>query len=185
MALDKLLANEAQLEIDRIRAEAQGRADQIIAEATEKANAMIESRTRALENQRQAGLVRARSAADLEANAARLSANEAGVSQVYGLVGDYLNNISGMSEYRDILGRLIQEARQMVPDAEAVEVAPGDVGVARIVVQDIPVRENASIQGGARVVARGGKSGVTNTLPGRLERVKAELAPQVNRILAE
>ena len=35
-----------------------------------------------------------------------------------------------------------------------------------------------------RVVARGGKSGITNTLPGRLERVRAELAPQVSRLLA-
>ena len=29
-----------------------------------------------------------------------------------------------------------------------------------------------------------GMSGITNTLPGRLERVKGELAPQVSRLLA-
>lgn len=185
MALDKLLENEALAEIEAIRAEARSRAAQIVAEATEKANAMVESRTRQMEVQRQAGMVRARSAADLEANAARLSANEASVSEVYGLVNQYLGGISGVGEYRDILGRLIAQAREVVPDAEAVEVNPADVGLARILVQDIAVRENPAIQGGARVVARGGKSGITNTLSGRLERLKDELAPQISRILTE
>jgi V/A-type H+-transporting ATPase subunit E len=35
------------------------------------------------------------------------------------------------------------------------------------------------------VLANGGKSGITNTLAGRLERVKGELAPQISRLLAE
>ena len=52
-------------------------------------------------------------------------------------------------------------------------------------VTDLEVRTNESIQGGVRAVGRGGKSGVTNTLLGRLERVRGSLAPQVARILAE
>lgn len=185
MALDKLLENEAQSEIERIRAEAKGRAQKIVADAQERAQGMIESRTRSIEAQRQAGLVRARSAADLDLNASRLSASESGMTQVYGLVNDYLKGISGAPEYRDILSRLILQARDAVPDAEAIEVNPADIGLGRILVQDIPVRENPQIQGGVRVIARGGKSGITNTLAGRLERVKADLAPQINRILAE
>ncbi|GAA5503427.1 V-type ATP synthase subunit E [Deinococcus xinjiangensis] len=185
MALDKLLENEAQSEIERIRAEAKGRAEKIVADARERAEALLDSRKRSLESQHQAGLVRARSAADLDLNAARLSANESGVSQVYGLVNEYLGGIATAPEYRDILSRLIAQAREAVPEAEAVEVGPQDIGLARILVQDVPVRENPSIKGGVRVVARGGKSGITNTLAGRLERVKAELAPQISRILAE
>ncbi len=185
MALDRLLENEAQSEIERIRAEAKGRADKIVQDARERAEALLESRTRALESQRQAGIVRARSAADLEMNASRLSANESGVSQVYGMVNEYLGSVSTAPEYRDILSRLISQAREAVPNAEAVEVNPADIGLGRILVQDIPVRENPAIVGGVRVVAQGGKSGITNTLPGRLERVKAELAPQISRILAE
>lgn len=185
MALDKLLENEAQSDIERIRAEAQARAAQIVADAREQAQNMLDSRTRALDTQRQAGLVRARSAADLELNASRLSAGESGMTQVYGLVNEYLQGITAAPEYRDILSRLIAEARAAVPDAEAVEVNPADIGLGRILVQDVTVRENPNITGGVRVVARGGKSGITNTLSGRLERVKAELAPQINRILAE
>lgn len=185
MALDKLLENEAQAEIERIRAEARGRAEIILAEANERANTLIESRQRAMETQRQANLVRAKSAADLESNAARLNASEAGVGKVYQTVQGYLDGVVIAPEYRDILGRLIREARQMVPDAEAVEVNPKELEMARQLVTDLEVRGNPNIQGGTRVVARGGKSGITNTLAGRLERVRADLAPQISRMLAE
>ena len=185
MALDKLLENEAQAEIERIRAEARGRADQLLADARERADALIASRQRALENQRQAGLVRARSAADLNVNASRLSASDAGVSEVYRVVDEYLRNVTGAPEYGNILSRLIQEGLQAVPDAEAIELNPDEIGLARHMVTGVELRENRSIRGGVRVVSRGGKSGVTNTLAGRLERVKAEMAPQINRMLAE
>ncbi|MEF2279346.1 V-type ATP synthase subunit E [Deinococcus sp. YIM 134068] len=184
MALDKLLEHEAQAEIERVRAEARDRAGMILAGARERAQSLIDSRTRALETQRQAGLVRARSSADLELSAARLNAGEQGLGQVYGMVEQYLQGITQAPEYREILGRLITEARQAIPDAEAVEVNPAEVALARELVPDLPVRENPAIRGGVRLLARGGKSGITNTLGGRLERVKAELAPQVSRLLA-
>lgn len=185
MALDKLLENEAQSEIERIRAEARDRAEQIVAQAHEQARSLVQSRERALEAQRQAGMVRARSAADLEANASRLSAGEAGTAEVYELVQGYLGGVTAAPEYRDILARLIEQAREAIPGAEAVEVNPADVDLARQIVTDLEVRANPAIQGGARVVARGGKSGISNTLGGRLERVKADLAPQISRMLAE
>ncbi|SMB95752.1 V-type ATP synthase subunit E [Deinococcus hopiensis] len=185
MALDKLLENEAQTEIERIRAEARDRAARILADARERAQALIESRQRALETQRQAGLVRARSAADLELSAARLNAGEQGMKAVYDLVEGQLRDIASLPEYREILARLLWQAREAIPDAEAVEVNPAEMAVARELVTDIPVRENPAISGGVRVVARGGKSGITNTLSGRLDRLRGELAPQVSRILSE
>lgn len=184
MALDKLLEHEAQSEIERIRAEARDRAALIVQGAQERAVALIESRTRALETQRQAGLVRARSAADLELSAARLNAGEQGLTQVYTLVEESLEGVTRAPEYRDILGRLIAEARQAIPNAEAVEVNPADVALARDLVSDVPVRENPGIVGGVRVVTGGGKSGITNTLQGRLDRVRGDLAPQITRLLA-
>ena len=185
MALDKLLENEAQTEIERIRAEARDRAAQILADARERAQALVESRQRALETQRQAGIVRARSAADLELSAARLNAGEQGMKAVYDLVEGQLRDIALLPEYREILARLLWQAREAIPDAEAVEVNPAEIAVARELVTDIPVRENPAISGGVRVVARGGKSGITNTLSGRLDRLRGELAPQVSRILSE
>lgn len=185
MALDKLLENEAQAEIERIRAEARGRAEQIVADARERAESLLQSRQRLIETQRQAGLVRARSAADLELSASRLTASESGVTQVYAMVEDYLGSVTQAPEYGNILSRLIQQGLEAVPDAEAIEVNPAELEIARPFVSGVELRENRSIRGGVRVVARGGKSGVTNTLAGRLERVKAEMAPQISRMLAE
>lgn len=185
MALDKLLENEAQQEIERIRAEARAQADKIVSDARERAENLLASRQRALETQHQAGLVRARSAADLEMNAARLTASEAGVTQVYRMVDDYLGNITSAPEYGNILSRLIQQGLEAVPDAEAIELNPAEAQQARHLVSGVEIRENPAIKGGVRVVARGGKSGVTNTLAGRLERVRAEMAPQISRMLAE
>ncbi|WP_027459962.1 V-type ATP synthase subunit E [Deinococcus murrayi] len=182
--LDKLLEQEAQGEIERIRAEARDRAGQILAQAQERAQALLESRTRQLETRRQAELVRARSAAELELNAARLTASEQGLAQVYALVEGHLRDITRLPEYREILSRLLAQARDAIPDAEVVEVNPEDLELAQSLVSDLAVRANPAVVGGVRVVARGGKSGITNTLPGRLERVRAELAPQVSRLLA-
>ena len=185
MALDKLLENEAQSEIERIRAEARDRAASIIREAEEQAQTLLDSRARALETQAQASLTRARSAADLERSASRLNAGESGMSRAFQTAQHELMAVTRAPEYKDILTRLIEEARAVVPNAEAIEVHPNEAHVAREIVTDLEVRENYNVQGGVRVIAGGGKSGVTNTLQGRLERLKGTLAPQVSRILSE
>ena len=185
MALDKLLENEAQSEIERIRAEARDRAQAIVREAQEQAQTLLDNRRRALDNQRLSALTRARSSADLERSASRLNAGESGMSRAFETAKHELMEVTRAPEYRDILSRLIAEARAVVPNAEAIEVHPNEAHVAREIVTDLEVRENYAIQGGVRVVANGGKSGVTNTLQGRLERLQGTLAPQVSRILSE
>ena len=183
MALDKLLENEAQAEIERIRADARARAEQIVAGARSEAQTLTESRSRVLEKQYQAGMTRARSSADLELNAARLSAGEEGIVQVYGLVEQQLRDIGSLPAYREILGRLLNEARQAVPQAEVAEVNPRDVELLRSMVTDLEVRPNPGIEGGVRLVSHGGKSGITNTLMGRLQSLRGQLTPQVQQLL--
>ncbi len=185
MALDKLLENEAQSEIERIRAEARDRAGAIVRAAQEQAQTLIDSRTRALETQMQAALTRARSGAELERSASRLNAGESGMSRAFQTAQHELLAVTRAPEYKEILGRLIEEARAVVPNADAVEVHPNEAHVARELVTDLEVRESYAVQGGVRVIANGGKSGVTNTLQGRLERLRDSLAPQVSRILSE
>lgn len=184
MALDTLLENEANAEIEQIRAQATTTAEEIIAKATEKAEDLITSRKRLLEAQSQAEQVRARSAASLELNAARLNAGEEGLQKSYDMAHAYITAVVTTPEYKDILGRLIAQAKETLPNAEAIEVHSDEVAHAQAFADGITVRANDDIRGGVRLVAKGGKSGVTNTLLGRLERVKAELAPEVSRILA-
>ncbi|WP_293915180.1 V-type ATP synthase subunit E [Deinococcus sp.] len=185
MALDKLLENEAQSEIERIRAEARERAATILRSAQEQAQTLIDSRSRALDTQMQASLTRARSAADLEQSASRLNAGDSGMSKAFETAQHELMAVTKAPEYRDILSRLIAEARSVVPHAEYLEVHPDEVALASDLAPDLAVRPNPAVQGGVRVVAGGGKSGVTNTLTGRLERLRESLAPQVSRLLSE
>lgn len=183
MALEQLLQNEAQGEISQIQAEARARAAEIVAQARAQAEEQVESHRRVLDNQYRAGLTRARSSAELELNAARLSAADEGISQVFELVEGQLHEIGSVPAYREILGRLLNEARQAMPNAEAAEVNPRDVELLRSLVSDLEVRPNPSIEGGVRLVAAGGKSGLSNTLLGRLEALRGELTPQVRHIL--
>ncbi|MDO4263006.1 MAG: V-type ATP synthase subunit E [Deinococcus sp.] len=183
MALDRLLENEAQAEIERVRADARARAEQIVADARAEAQGLVESRSRVLDKQYQAGLTRARSSADLEMNAARLSAGEEGIAQVYGLVEQQLRDIGRLPEYREILGRLLNEARQAVPAAEVAEVNPSDVEILRSLVGDLEVRANPGIEGGVRLISQGGKSGITNTLMGRLQTLRGGLTPEIRQLL--
>jgi V/A-type H+-transporting ATPase subunit E len=88
-------------------------------------------------------------------------------------------------EYREILARLISEAQGALGEVEAIEVHPSEAAVAREIAPGLEIRENPAIQGGVRAVGRGGKSGITNTLLGRLQRVQGTLAPQIARMLAE
>ncbi|MFC6618212.1 V-type ATP synthase subunit E [Deinococcus radiophilus] len=183
MALDKLLENEAQAEIERIRADARAEAERILAAARTEAEELLGSRSRVLDKQYQAGLTRARSSADLDLNAARLSASEEGIAQVYGLVEQQLRDIGQLPAYREILGRLLNEARQAVPQADVAEVNPSDVEMLRSMVSDLEVRGNPSIEGGVRLLAQGGKSGITNTLMGRLQTLRGSLTPQIRSLL--
>ncbi len=185
MALDKLLENEAQSEIERIRAEARDRAALIVRQAEEQAQDLLESRQRALETQAQAAVVRARSAADLQLNAARLNAGETGIQRAFDLAHNELLAVTRVPEYHDIMARLIAEARTVVPNAAVVEVNPAEALVARTIVSGMEVRENGELQGGVRLISADGKSSVTNTLMGRLNRLRETLAPQISRLLSE
>lgn len=185
MALEKLLENEARSEIERIRAEARDRAALIVRQAQEQAQDMLQSRQRVLDAQAQASSVRARSAAELEVNAARLNAGEQGIQRAFELARGELVAVTRVPEYQDIMARLIAEARLVVPQAAVVEVNPSEVDVARAIATDLEVRANPQLQGGIRLISKDGKSSVTNTLLARLERLRESLAPQISRLLSE
>lgn len=183
MALEKLLENEAAAEIERLQNEAKAKAEKIVADAQAEAQALIESRQRLLEKQHQAGLTRARSAADLELSAAKLSAQEEGIARVYEMVESSLTQIAGQPAYRDVLQRLLNEAREAIPNATVAQTAAADVNIVRMLAPDLQVEVSDTIRGGVRLLAPGGKSGVTNTLGTRLEAQRGTLTPAVRSLL--
>lgn len=192
MALDKLLENEAQTEIERIRAEAGERAGVIVAGANERAESLISGRTRSLESAHQAGLVRARSAADLDSNAQRLSATDTLQTQAFQTAEQYIRSSVSAPEYPQIIIKLISEALQALPGATVVETQASEQDAARRALDflggeaaGLEVRVNNTVQTGVRLLGPDGKTSIQNTLVGRLERVREELAPQITRLLAE
>ncbi|GHF54841.1 V/A-type H+-transporting ATPase subunit E [Deinococcus metalli] len=189
MSLGDILETEIQGEIARIREDAQARADQIVAQAQERARNMIESRQRAQQADYAAGLTRARSAADLDANAQRLSAGDSLQVQAFQTAEQYLQGATTAPEYPQVLAKLIAEGLAALPDAEVVEAASAEHGAVHQALaqlgRHLEVRANESVKTGVRLVAGGGKTSVQNTLLGRLNASRAELSAQVSRLLAD
>lgn len=189
MALDKLLENEAHAEIGRIQAEAQAQAEQIVAQARERAQAMLDSRSRALQSEYAAGLTRARSAADLDANAQRLEATNTLQLQAFQTAEGYLHSATTAADYPQTLAKLIGQGLEVLPTATVVEAAVAEHDAIRTALgqlgRHLDVRVNEQVKTGVRLVGPDGKTSIQNTLVGRLERVRGELAPQISQLIAE
>ncbi|MFC4455505.1 V-type ATP synthase subunit E [Deinococcus sonorensis] len=189
MSLADILESEIQGEIARIQGEARERAEAIRAQARERAEALVESRQRALEMERVSGLTRARSAADLDSNAQRLSAADTLQSRAFQEAEAQLRSIPQHPEYAQILARLIQEAHAALPTAEAIETTPAEMGAVQQALGQLglplQVRENPAVVTGVRLVGAGGKTSVQNTLLGRLQAGQGTLSAQVSRLLNE
>lgn len=189
MSLGDILEAEIQGEIARIKSDAQAQAEQIVAQAQERAQGMIESRTRALATDYAAGLTRAKSAANLDANAQRLSAGDTLQVQAFQSAEQHLQGMISAPEYPQVLVKLIEEGLAALPNAEAVETSADEQDAVRSALgqlgRHMDVRVNDSVRTGVRLVAGGGKTSVQNTLLGRLNAGRSELSAQVSRLLAE
>lgn len=189
MSLGDILEKEIQGEIARIQQEAQDQAARIVADAQEKAQNMIDSRQRALATDYAAGLTRARSAADLDANAQKLAASDTLQVQAFQTAEQQLRQATSAPQYSQIVTKLIQEGLQALPNAEVIETSAAEQDAVRQALQSLgrsmEVRVNDSVQTGVRLLASGGKTSVQNTLLGRLQTGRGELSAQVSRLLAE
>jgi len=187
--LSALLAKEASTEIEAIDAEAQARAAELLAAARSEAEAILAAKKRAATAQREAGLVRARSAAQLEASALKLRAQHQAVQGVFDGVRAKLETLIGDQQaYAPVLGKLLAEAIGGLAgqEVEAVEVAPAEVEMAKAAVSaaglDAKVEASDAVRGGVRVRTKS-HSVIENSLFGRLEALKGELAAEVSKAL--
>lgn len=187
MSLADILESEIQGEIGRIQAEARARADAVRQAAQEQAQALVQSRQRSLENDYAAGLTRARSAADLDSNAQRLSAADTLQVQAFQEAERQLRALPQSPEYVGVLEALIREAHGALPQAEAIEAHSREVGQVQQAAQQaglhLEVRPNDSVSTGVRLIANGGKASVQNTLLGRLQMGRDALGAQVARLM--
>lgn len=187
--LSALLDKEASAEIETVLSEAQTRASEIVAAATSEAEALLASRRRTAEVQREAALVRARSAAQLEAASLRLKAQHEGVEKVFTSVRQRIADLAGNApEYAPVFGRLLKAALDGLGNQgiEAVVVNPADRALAEQALKDAGVTtaiETAdSVTTGVRV-RTSNRSVIESTLLGRLEALQGELASEVSTAL--
>ena len=190
--LAALLDKEASAEIDAILSEARSRASEITAAAEEEAKNTLAQREKVLAQQHEAALVRARSAAQLEAASMRLRAQHEAVESVFAQVRrDIAALVKDKKRYRPVLAELIKAAADGVGSSGnlIVTVHPDEADVAEAALTDLgytaKVEADPGIEAGARLRAKGANVTLENTLYGRLEALTGELASEVSRVLLE
>ena len=184
--LAALLDSEASAEIEAIRSEARARASEIVAEAESEAEAITASRERSAKQQRDAALVRARSAAQLEAASLKLNAQQKAIESVFDAASAQLASFAKNDDrWSDALATLLDEAVEAAGGADNVAhvaVHPSDEAAAQAAAKaagvNAPIRTDDSIVGGVRVTAKN-RTVVANTLTGRLDALRDELASEV------
>ena len=187
--LSALLDKEASAEIETVLSEAQARASEIVAQATSEAEALQASRRRAAEAQREATLVRARSAAQLEAASLRLKAQHAGVENVFTAARQKIADLAkNPAEYAPVFAKLLKIALDGAGNQplEAVVVNPADKDVAAQALNEAgvttPLETSEDVTSGVRL-RTGNRSVIESTLLGRLESLQGELASEVSGAL--
>jgi vacuolar-type H+-ATPase subunit E/Vma4 len=187
--LSALLEREASVEIEAIVTEARAHASSLVAAAQTEAEQLLAQRRRTAELQRDATLVRAHSAAQLEASALKLRAQHAAVRAVFDAARERLGEIATEApRFAGVLAELLEEAVEAVGAAEVatIHVAPSDVSAARAAVAklglNLPIQADDGVALGVRVVSKR-RSAVENTLGARLAALEGELAADVSRVL--
>ena len=181
--LAALLDKEASAEIEAILAEARERASAIVADAERDAEALVAARERQAKAGRDAALVRARSAAQLEAASMRLNAQQEAIESVFRQAEAEIAELAeDPARYGRVLEELLKEAADGVRGTpEAIVVHPADVDAARKAAKalglDADVRGDEAVTGGVKLVT--GRISVENTLATRLEALRDELSSEV------
>lgn len=190
--LAALLDKEASAEIEAIHSEAQERASEIVAEAKEEAESLVAKRERAAKQQREAALVRARSAAELEAASMRLRAQQRAIESVFDEARGRIDAlVADPKKYQPVLETLAREAAESVDTRGEATLAvhPDESSVAEKVVaklgMDVTVKTDEAVRGGVRIQGPKGTASIENTLYGRLDALRDELASEVSEVLLQ
>jgi V/A-type H+-transporting ATPase subunit E len=190
--LAALLDQEAGAEIDAILAEARSRVSELVAAAKEREEARLAQARRTLATQHEAAMVRAESAAQLEATAVKLRAQHQVVEAVFSQAAKELDALIGDAKrYQPVLLKLLNEAIDAL-GGEAVKIAsvtvnPDDQGLITAVAKKLnlaaEIKTDPELRGGVKVTAADANVSITNSLPVRLAAVREELTTDLSRLL--
>jgi vacuolar-type H+-ATPase subunit E/Vma4 len=188
--LAALLEKEASAEIEAMLSEARKRASEIVATAKSEAESIATQRERGAKTQHESMLVRAKSAAQLEASSLKLNAQHRAVESVVAAARTQIDALSkDEKQYEGVLGNLLKEAFGAVGNQAAnvasLVVNSQDKSLAERIASGLglsgKVKTDDSVQGGVRLLS--GSNVIENTLSGRLNALREELASEISQIL--
>ncbi len=179
--LATLLEKEASAEIEEILSEARNTASEIVAKAKEEAKSLFAQKERALKSEREAGIIRAKSSAQLEASSLRLKAQNAGVEAVFTRVKNDLIGLRESDNYAAVFKSLYQEAAEAVTKVASVVVNPDDVKY--LDGSNVKIETDSNIIAGLKLKGEGSSVLIENSLLSRLEAVKDDAAALVSKTL--
>lgn len=179
--LATLLEKEAGTEIEEILSGARNTASEIVAKAKEEAKSLLAQKEHALKSQYEAGIIRAKSSAQLEASSLRLKAQNDGVEAVFEQVKTDLLGLKDSDKYADIFKSLYSEAASAVGKVASVLVNPNDTKY--INDANVKVETDESIIAGLKLKGEGSSVMIENSLLSRLEAVKDDAASLVSKTL--
>lgn len=187
--LAALLEKEAGAEIEAILSEARTRASEIVASAKAEAEGILSGRDRSAKSQHEATLIRAKSAAQLEASSLKLRAQHSAVETVLTAAKGQLDALLKGQQYEGTFQKLLKEAFDAVggnaANVSAVMVNSSDKALAEKLAATMglqgKVKTDDSVKGGVKLAT--GTNTIENTLYARMGALRDELASAVSGVL--
>ncbi len=179
--LGDILQEEALAEINAILTEADSKARVLIREAEKQASDRVSAYQRRAEAEHRAAARRSESAAELTLATVRIQARGQVIALVKKRTLAALEALAGRPNYGRVLEALAEEALKAVEAPEALVVHPDDRDKLSpwAIQKGLELRTDPKLHLGVRIVSRGGRRSVENSLPERLQRAWETLASGV------
>jgi vacuolar-type H+-ATPase subunit E/Vma4 len=182
----RVVEQEAQEEAGRILAEARAQSEAVVAQAGERAEALRRDFRQRSESEERAAEARARSAANLEAQALLLEAKSRALETLFAEAGRMMEKLPS-DKRRRALKELMAEAAQGLSGRLRLEVSPRDEAVARELLKELKleaeVAADPKIDGGVVARSQDGQSLVLNRISDRLKQAKPLLTADLAKTL--
>lgn len=182
----RVVEQEAEEEARRTLDEARSQADQLLARAEEQARAIRDEYRTKAEALEKAAMARAKSAANLEAQALLLEVKSRVIESLFAEAAEAMEKLPP-GQRRLALKGLLAEAAQGLSGSLRLSVAPGDADAARDLVKelklDAEVVPDEKVRDGVVARTRNGNAMVLNRVADRLEQARPMLTAEIAKIL--
>lgn len=188
MSYDELInaiERDAHKERQRIKEAAEAEAKNIIADAEKELRKIKDDKLAELRHSFEEEKIRAVSNARKDAKALALSAKAEIISEVFKEAENKIFELQKKKEYSAILIRLFNEAAEKWKEefgADEFEACVSE-NILNNDLDGIRVKSDKDIKGGVVLVSMDKRLRFVNTLESRIERIKADVLPILNRIL--